>query len=125
MAVFKHYARYYDLLYKDKDYSAEVKYVVNKIQNFCPKAKKILDLGCGTGKHAALLAEVGFEVTGIDQSRDMIALAEKRKENLPKEVANRLRSGYLLGRLPPRSIYYFPFLKGSIDNGRQILLVSS
>lgn len=33
---------------------------------------RILDLGCGTGRHAVALAERGFTVTGVDLSRGML-----------------------------------------------------
>lgn len=79
MAVFQHYARYYDLLYQDKDYPAEIAYIVDKISHYQPNAKTIFDLGCGTGKHACLLAEKGYDVVGVDFSESMIALAKDRQ----------------------------------------------
>ena len=39
------------------------------------KAKRILDLGCGTGRHAVMLAREGFEVHGMDASPEGIRLA--------------------------------------------------
>lgn len=42
----------------------------------CPKGSKILDVGCGTGFLALLLAELGYNVTGLDLSRKMMAEAE-------------------------------------------------
>jgi len=44
-AVFNDYARYYDLLYRDKDYAAEAEYVAGLIQKFHPSAQSILELG--------------------------------------------------------------------------------
>lgn len=38
----------------------------------------MLDAPCGQGRHAHLLAEAGFRVDGIDFSRELLALAEKR-----------------------------------------------
>ena len=38
--------------------------------------KKILDVGCGSGLYAIYLAKAGADVTGIDFSSNMIALAE-------------------------------------------------
>jgi SAM-dependent methyltransferase len=35
----------------------------------------VLDLGCGTGRHVVLLAEKGFDVTGVDFSAEMLAEA--------------------------------------------------
>lgn len=72
MNVFGNYSRYYDLLYKDKDYAGEVEYVHNLLQKYNPGAKTILDLGCGTGRHDFLLAEKGYSVTGIDMSEEML-----------------------------------------------------
>ncbi|TDX45511.1 class I SAM-dependent methyltransferase [Orenia marismortui] len=38
---------------------------------------KILDLGCGNGRHSILLAESGYEVVGIDYSTKMLELAKE------------------------------------------------
>lgn len=73
------YSQYYDLLYQDKDYQAEEEYVSSLIQNYMPKAHSLLDLGCGTGKHAELFCDRGYTVHGIDVSLDMLKIAEKRR----------------------------------------------
>lgn len=70
------YAKYYDLLYRDKDYNAEVEYITNLIKEHKPEAKTILDIGCGTGRHAALIADNGYEVHGVDISEEMLLIAE-------------------------------------------------
>ncbi len=44
--------------------------------------KKILDLGCGTGRHAILLARAGGLVTGVDFSDEMLAVARSNAEGL-------------------------------------------
>lgn len=49
-------------------------------------AKKILDVGCGTGEHALALAKQGFTVVGIDHSDNMIAIANKKRDTLPQKV---------------------------------------
>jgi len=40
--------------------------------------KKVLDIACGEGSFAVGMAKLGYEVTGVDQSPQMIALAESR-----------------------------------------------
>ena len=68
MAVFYSYAQYYDLLYREKDYPGEVDYVDALIKKYAVNdARTILDLGCGTGGHAILLARKGYRVTGVDR----------------------------------------------------------
>lgn len=90
MTVFGNYAKYYDLLYKDKDYAKEVNYLSDLLLRFRPSAKSILELGCGTGKHAQLLAENGFSVSGVDMSLEMLAKAELRLADLPDDIAAKL-----------------------------------
>ncbi len=72
------YSRYYDLLYADKDYVGETRYVRSLISRFVDGGTSVLELGSGTGKHASLLAQAGFDVTGVERSDEMIAEADKR-----------------------------------------------
>lgn len=91
--VFDTYARYYDLLYQDKDYAAEAEYVASHIRSRAPQAERILELGCGTGAHAEHLARLGYTIHGVDMSEEMLARAEARKGALPTDVAARLSFG--------------------------------
>ena len=86
MSVFGAYARYYDLLYAAKDYSAEASYVDTLLRRWAPEARTLLELGCGTALHASLLAAKGYEVMGIDRSEEMLAAAEKRLASTPGRV---------------------------------------
>lgn len=88
--IFDTYAAYYDLLYRDKDYAAEAEYVASHIRRNAPGAKRIFELGCGTGGHAIHLAQMGYVVHAIDFSEEMLSRALQRKDALPPEVAARL-----------------------------------
>ena len=90
MTVFGDYARYYDLLYRDKDYAGETKFIHGLIQKHAPNAGSILELGCGTGKHAELLSKMGYEVLGIDMSREMLVVANRRLSDLGKKETKKL-----------------------------------
>jgi len=50
----------------------------------------ILDVGCGTGRVAIELARDGHAVLGVDLSAAMLAIAERRRAELPHEAAARL-----------------------------------
>lgn len=82
--VFNEYAHYYDLLYQDKDYIGEADYIDSLIKKYNIGAGSILDLGCGTGKHAELLSQKGYKVHGIDMSEGMLREAHKRAEHNDK-----------------------------------------
>lgn len=82
MKVFDKYSDYYDLLYADKNYQGEVNYIHQLIEEQSTEAKTILDLGCGTGKHDFYLANLGYQVDGVDFSATMI---DKAKNKLNSE----------------------------------------
>lgn len=74
MTVFASYGKYYDLLNAEKDYKGEAEYVARFLEN----ARTVLELGCGTGRHAQMLAGGGFQVCGVDRSEEMLSLARRR-----------------------------------------------
>ena len=90
MNVFHEYSQYYDLLYQDKDYQSETQFLNSLLKSYGVVQGKILELGCGTGKHAIFLASLGYEILGIDISHEMIELANKNKSELPSIIADRI-----------------------------------
>ena len=90
MSVFGEYARYYNLFYQDKDYAGEAAFVHRIVQRHAPNAKRILELGSGTGRHALLLAEKGYTVHGVDRSPAMLEQARERARQAPASIAERL-----------------------------------
>jgi 2-polyprenyl-3-methyl-5-hydroxy-6-metoxy-1,4-benzoquinol methylase len=51
-----------------------------------PAGSRILDMGCGTGRHAVELARRGMRVTGVDISAGMLAEARKEAQRAGVEV---------------------------------------
>jgi SAM-dependent methyltransferase len=84
---FKEYAKYYDLFNLEKDYEKECSYIDSIIKRFNPRTKSILDIGCGTGLHDFELANLDYEVTGIDISQEMIEIAKIEAIKRNKSVA--------------------------------------
>lgn len=74
--VFDAYSYYYDLLYRDKDYTAEVVYIDKLLDRYSIAGRQLLEFGSGTGKHGRLLGELGYLITGIERSAKMVAQAK-------------------------------------------------
>ena len=82
---FREYAQYYDLLYQDKNYAGEAQFVARLLGRCLGKPAEqteILDLACGTGRHAQELARMGYRVEGSDLSADMVMVARDRAASL-------------------------------------------
>ena len=91
------YARTYDPLYQDKDYTGECDLIERTIQSYgSGTPATVLDLGCGTGNHTIELARRGYEVVGVDRSTWMVAEAQ-RKAALEPHVRVTVRQGDLRG----------------------------
>jgi SAM-dependent methyltransferase len=79
MATFgQKYVELYEIFYQDKDYTGEAALIKNIIEKYKSNAKKILDYGCGTGRHAEKLLSLGFKVSGIDKNRYMLRKAREK-----------------------------------------------
>ena len=83
--VFEKYAHYYNLLYGNKNYAAEAK-TVHKLLGAAgykkpAKESNLLNIGCGTGRHDAEFAKMGYATHGIDLSGDMIDIAKRTYQN--------------------------------------------
>lgn len=76
------YGRYYDTIYSWRDYEDTCQSLSTLFQNRLKPPRSLLDLGCGTGGHAVLLAQRGYFVVGVDSSADMIRQA---RENAKRE----------------------------------------
>lgn len=79
-------AKYYDVMHQYRDYAQECKFIDDLIKRQVPKAKKVLDICCGTGEHAVRMACLGYEVTGVDQSQDMLDIAVDKAKSSSRSI---------------------------------------
>ena len=76
-------SKYYHILYKNRD-EKEATLFLDNITNYLNiKEGKILDVGCGKGRHAKYFNKLGFKVVGIDLSSNSI---EKAKEHETQDL---------------------------------------
>ena len=70
--------RAYEILYRRiKDYASEAAQVAQIVRRLNPDARRLLDVGCGTGNHLEYLAAT-FAVEGAEPSAPMAAAARRR-----------------------------------------------
>lgn len=70
--------KYYDRIYWWKDYDQEVDFLVKALKRFGVRGRRVLEVACGTGSHSRILADRGYEVTGVDISEDMLRIARSK-----------------------------------------------
>lgn len=88
--------------------------------------QEVLDLGCGTGRIAALLADAGFDMVALDRSAEMLSLA--REQNAGKNtllLCQDMRSFELYGTVQAvySSFDCLNYLSGTQDLRRVFRLV--
>ena len=77
LKAFQESAAVYDLLYGEKDTLAEAEWIAATLESHgCPPSGRLLEFGSGTGRHARILADRGYLVTGVEPSTDMLERAE-------------------------------------------------
>jgi SAM-dependent methyltransferase len=63
---------------------AEVDFIIEELE--LKAGASILDIGCGSGRHAIELARRGFNLTGVDISSGMLAMARKNAKEADVQV---------------------------------------
>jgi SAM-dependent methyltransferase len=77
--MFSSSAEFYDLIYSTfKDYEAEVAQIASLLRRLNPQCKTVLDVACGSGEHARLLAARGFIVDGLDLDPAFVRIARQK-----------------------------------------------
>lgn len=80
MSGYSVFARYYDELTANIDYKKRGEYFHEIIKKFKETKENIfLDLACGTGSISEVMARLGYDVIGIDNSDEMLGIAIEKK----------------------------------------------
>lgn len=79
---------------------------IENIVGALPPGGSVLDAGCGSGELLGILAGSGFDVIGVDQSREMLSEAGKRLAGMPSGTDVQLRLG---------SAEYLPVADSSVN----------
>jgi SAM-dependent methyltransferase len=77
--MFSASAEFYDLIYSTfKDYAWESARIAALLRRINPQCRTVLDVACGTGEHARLLAGLGFAVDGVDLDPAFVGIAKQK-----------------------------------------------
>ena len=118
------YSKIYDQLFST---SYKIEFEINDLlESILSKRNKektkILDLGCGTGKHIKYLAERDYNIIGLDNSNEMLKIAKKENPNTRFILGNALDkkqfSSHKFDIITCYyfTIYYFKDLKKFLEN---------
>lgn len=86
MGSYEFLAGSYDQLTTDVHYRAWADYLEKHFRKCSIPVHTVLDLACGTGSLTAELALRGYEMIGVDQSAEMLAVAAEKCRDLPVEA---------------------------------------
>ena len=86
MSSYEFLAESYDQLTTDVRYSKWADYLEKHFKKCSLPVHTVLDLACGTGSLSAELALRGYEMIGVDQSAEMLAVAVEKCRDLPGEA---------------------------------------
>ncbi|MCR4789035.1 MAG: class I SAM-dependent methyltransferase [Lachnospiraceae bacterium] len=80
------FAYLYDTFMEDVPYDKWADLLSCLIGAYGENIKTVLDLGCGTGSMTLRLCDMGYEVTGVDNSEDMLAVATDKAYEVGKDI---------------------------------------
>lgn len=78
MSSYNEFSKYYDILTQNVDYKVRSDYISGFFKNFNINGGKLLDLACGSGSFSLEFAKKGFDVVGVDNSEEMLIIAQEK-----------------------------------------------
>ncbi|KZE75646.1 class I SAM-dependent DNA methyltransferase [Paenibacillus elgii] len=78
--AYEQFSYLYDRLMEDMPYDDWLHFA-HQCWDKLGTPRSVVDLGCGTGSIAVPLAQLGYEVVGIDLSEDMLSMASQKAES--------------------------------------------
>lgn len=78
MEAYTGFAEVYDTFMDNVPYEDWSQYLIQLLMEYGVEKGLVADLGCGTGKITELLAKKGYDMIGIDNAEDMLAIAREK-----------------------------------------------
>ena len=80
MEAYTDFADVYDTFMDETPYEEWCEFLVHTLEQYGVPKGLVLDLGCGTGTLTQLLSQEGYDMIGVDNSSQMLAIAMEKKE---------------------------------------------
>jgi len=77
--LFENYGIKYDKENFTRGTAGECDFIEKEIRH--DRSVRIIDIGCGTGRHSIELAKRGYNVTGIDLSESLLERAREKQRH--------------------------------------------
>ena len=104
--LFENYRNKYDEEAFTQGTIGECDFIEEEVNHL--KSTKILDIGCGTGRHSIELAKRGYSVTGVDLSESQLGRAKEKAKEQGQEVDFQLSDARNLNFLKDVVKRHFP-----------------
>lgn len=79
MEAYSDFAYLYDKFMEDVPYDEWAELLCSLLRAYGNNVNSLLDIGCGTGTLTRIMAEKGYEMTGLDISADMLSVASSKE----------------------------------------------
>lgn len=86
MAAYQSFARVYDMFMDNIPYEEWGEYVISLLEEYGIRDGLVLELGCGTGSLTQVLAARGYDMIGVDNSVDMLEMAQEKKQECGLDI---------------------------------------
>ena len=86
MEAYTDFAEVYDTFMDETPYEEWCEFLVQKMEEYKVPKGLVLDLGCGTGTLTEMLSKKGYDMIGVDNSEQMLAIAMEKRELSGKNI---------------------------------------
>ena len=86
MEAYTSFAEVYDTFMDNVPYQEWADYLEERLKEYGIEDGLVMELGCGTGSMTQILSEKGYDMIGIDNSEDMLELAQEKKEKTGRDI---------------------------------------
>lgn len=80
MEAYTDFADVYDTFMDETPYEEWCEFLVQTLEQYQVPKGLVLDLGCGTGTLTEMLSKEGYDMIGVDNSSQMLAIAMEKRE---------------------------------------------